>query len=290
MHHNHLSNKPSPAEKLTIGLIQLAFKTGDIDRNLQEAECLINEAAAKGAQLVVLPELWSIGYKVSSTITFEETIPEGKTARFMIGKAKEHKIYVCGGFLEKNLSGGRPYNCVLLISPEGKILLNHHKVELYTPGGEDKAFTPGDDFEIVDTPLGRWAILDSYDGDFPEAWRIVAAIKGADLVIHPSAYESPCEDWWTKLYEASALANAVWCINVNLAGQTADKNFFGCSSIIDPLGTTIANASYVKEGETAKSEVLVKGLDFAEGLRLGRKYNGTLISDRRTDVFRKYSL
>ena len=290
MDSDNLSNKPSPPQKLTVGLIQLAFKTADVDANLKEAGRLIDEAAQKGAQLVALSELWSFGYKVSDRTPFEETIPDGKTAKFMINKAKEHQIYVCGGFLEKNPNGGLPYNGVLLVGPEGTILLNHHKVELYTPGGEDKAFTSGDKFDIVDTPLGRLAVLDSYDGDFPESWRIVAAIKGADLVIHPSAYESPCEDWWTKLYEASALANAVWAVNVNLAGQTGDSNLFGGSCIIDPMGNTIAHASYVKAGESAKSEVLVKELDFAEGLKMGKEYNGALVGDRRVDVFRKYGL
>ena len=290
MDHSSLANKPSPPEKLTVGLIQLAFKTGDVDANLLEAGRLIDEAVQKGAQLVALGELWSFGYKVEDRTPFEETIPDGKTAQFMIHKAKEHGIYVCGGFLEKNPQGGLPFNDVLLIGPDGDILIRHHKVELYTPGGEDKSFAAGDDFAAIDTPLGRWAVLDSYDGDFPESWRIVAAIKGADLVIHPAAYESPCEDWWTKLYEASALSNAVWAVNANLAGPTADSNLFGGSSIIDPLGNTIAHASYIKEGEIAKSEVLVRELDFAEGLRLGREYNGALVGDRRTDVFRKYGL
>lgn len=286
-------NKPSPPEKLTIGLIQLAYKSGDVSANIEEATRLVDQAAHEGAQLIVLPELWSIGYKVEDPASFAEPLTGGKTLDFMIQKAQEHQVYLCGGFLERKETGGLPYNSALLINPEGKIILNHHKVELYTPGGEDKVFTPGDKYAVVDTPLGRWAILICYDGDFPEAWRIVAANKGADLVIHPSAYESPCEElgWWSKLYEASAMTNAVWAVSVNLAGQTTDhSNYFGGSCIIDPMGNTVAHATYVKENEKAKSEVLVKQLDFAQGLRQGILKNGTLVGDRKIAIFHQNGL
>jgi len=289
--------KPAPPEKLTVGLIQLAFKTGDLDYNIQEAARLVDEAAHKGAQLIVLPEIWSIGFKVEDLSPFAETLTEGRTLDFMIGKAKEHQVYICGGFLEKNPDGGPPYNSALVIDPQGKIIHNHRKVQLYTPGGEDLIFTAGNRFDVVNTPLGRWGVLICYDGDFPEAWRILAAVKGADLVIHSTAYESPCEElgWWPQLYEASALTNAVWAVSAHLCGQTAvingqSDNYFGGSCIIDPMGNSIDHLSYVKPNESAHSEVLVKELDFAAGLKKGREMNGVLVMDRRPDVYHQNGL
>lgn len=128
-----------------------------------------------------------------------------------------------------------------------------------------------------------------YEGDFPEVWRIVAANKGADLILHPSAYESPCEvdGWWNKLYEASAMTNAVWIASANMAGQSLDgaKNFFGGSRVIDPTGNTIAEAAYVTFDDKAVSEVLVVELDYAQGLKNGKEWNGCLVDDRKMDVF-----
>lgn len=123
---------------------------------------------------------------------------------------------------------------------------------------------------------------------------IIAANKGADLVIHPAAYETPCEvdGWWDKLYEASAMTNSVWVASANMAGQSKDgaKIFFGGSRIIDPTGNTVAEASYVTFEDQAASEVLVVEIDYAQGLANGKEWNGCLIDDRKVDVYHQNGL
>ena len=220
-------------------------------------------------------------------MSLAEKQSDGKAFNFMKDKAKEHGVYICGGYPELD-DEGNAYDSAALFDPKGELILNHRKVELYTPLGEDKVWKAGDELNVVDTPLGRWGILICYDGDFPETWRILAANKGADLIIHPTAYESPCEDlgWWDKLYEASAMHNAVWAVSANMAGQTTTgSNFFGGSRIINPMGETIASAPFVTAKDKAKSEVLIKELDFAKGLADGKESNGSIVTDRRVDVF-----
>ena len=275
------------AEQLTVGLIQFAFQPGEVEANVAAADELVDEAAAQGADLVVLPELWSIGYGLEDPAAYAEDPQTGPSASFMITKAKEHGIYLCGGYPELG-EDGNAYDSAMLVDPTGTVILNHRKVELYTPLGEDKVWTAGDEFKVVDTEFGRVGILICYDGDFPEPWRILAANQGADLIIHPTAYESPCEEtgWWDKLYEAGALQNAVWLVSANMAGQTAEgNNFFGGSRIIDPMGNTLKSASFITPTEKAESEVLVMTLDFAQGLADGKENNGSLVTDRRLDVF-----
>ncbi len=286
------AEKAAPPEKLTVGLIQFAFLEGDVDGNITEATRLVDEAAAKGAELIVLPELWSIGYGLEDPAALAETQSDGKAFNFMKAKAKEHGVYICGGYPELD-EEGLAYDSAALFNPEGELILNHRKVELYTPLGEDKVWTAGDKLDVVDTPLGRWGILICYDGDFPETWRILAANKGADLIIHPTAYESPCEDlgWWDKLYEASAMHNSVWEVSANMAGQTSTgSNFFGGSRVINPMGETIAQAPFITAEQKAKSEVLLVELDFAKGLADGKESNGSIITDRRVDVFHENGL
>ncbi len=287
-----LGEKSAPPEKLTLGLVQFVFEQEKVDANIRSAAGLVDDAVARGAELVVLPELWSIGYGLENPASFAEPQATNKTVKFMVEKAKEHKVYICGGYPELG-EDGKAYNSAALISPEGEIILNHRKVLLYTPVGEDKLWGAGECFDVVDTPLGRIAILICYDGDFPESWRIVAANKGADLIIHPSAYESPCEveGWWDKLYEAGCLQNAVWLVSANLAGKNlAGGNYFGGSRVIDPMGNTIASAAYVTDDVRAKSETLVVELDFAKGLRDGKDANGCIVIDRKVDVFRANGL
>jgi predicted amidohydrolase len=287
-----LGEKPAAPESLTVGLVQFAFLEGDVEGNIKEADRLIKEAVDKGAQLVVLPELWSIGYGLDDPAAFAQIQSENETFTFMKEKALEHEIYLCGGYPELD-EEGNAYDSAALFGPDGELLLNHRKVELYTPLGEDLVWQAGDRFDVVDTPLGRWGILICYDGDFPETWRILAANKDADLIIHPTAYESPCEDlgWWTKLYEANAMSNAVWAVSANMVGQTsAGNNFFGGSRIINPMGETVAEATYVTAADKAKSEVLVMQLDFAQGLLDGEESNGSIVTDRKVDVFRANGL
>ncbi len=111
------------------------------------------------------------------------------------------------------------------------------------------------------------------------------ACRGADIILHPTAYESPCEEygWWDTLYSAHAMSNAVWCISANLIGATpgGSSHFFGGSRILDPLGCEVAAAVRVPCGSSCVSDVLVAELMLAEGLRLGRQRNGCFLAERK---------
>ncbi|WP_214658872.1 carbon-nitrogen hydrolase family protein [Candidatus Formimonas warabiya] len=278
-------------EKLTLGMIQFQAHPGKVDLNLQEAEMLIGQAAAQGAQIVLLPELWAIGYGIENPQAYAEKIP-GIISGFMSDQAKKHGIYLAGGFPEKGQED-RCYDAAILVNPQGIPILVHRKVHLYCALGEDKIWHPGNSFQVVQTEIGRIGMLICYDGDFPESWRILA-LKGADLILHPTAYESPCETfgWWTKLYEAAALVNGVWCASANMVGDTPDKtsHFFGWSRIITPMGETISQASYIQMGEKCQSEVLVTTVPFAAGLRNSRTINGCFLADRKPEVYQACGL
>lgn len=86
-------------EKIKIGLIQFAFIPGDIDANIAQAEPLIKETADQGAQIVLLPELWSVGYGIDQALLSEPYVTN-KTLNFMIVQARQCGIYVCGGYAE----------------------------------------------------------------------------------------------------------------------------------------------------------------------------------------------
>ena len=201
--------------------------------------------------------------------------------------AKKHKVYIAGGYPEKD-EKDNCYNSAVLINPEGKSILNHRKVHLYSRLGEDKVWVSGNNFKVVQTDLGRIGILICFDGDFPESWRSLA-LQGVDLVLHPTAYESPCDEygWWKKLYESNAIVNSVWCASANLVGTTpvGNSHFFGWSRIINPYGEEVARATRVHPGDYCDTEVLTAEIPFAEGLRKGRERNGCFISDRRPEVY-----
>jgi predicted amidohydrolase len=267
------------SEKLTLGICQIHILRGDgpegdknIARNINEMSELIDEAAAKGAELVVLPEYWACGCIDRDTLQrIAELIPGGRFASFLIEKAKQHNIYINGGSVPEKLDGGRIGNTNIFIDPNGNILSKYSKVHLYSPLSEHLAFTPGDSFKVTNTPWGNFGTLICFDGDFPEDWRIMK-LMGADMVFEVACYESPCETWWTDLYKAHAITNTLWICQVCAVGKCTfptDVNFFGMSRIVAPNGRVVAEGTYYPP-ETPlnkmKSEVLTVTVNLREEL------------------------
>jgi len=217
---------------------------------------------------------------------FKQPIP-GEYTDFLAEKAREHSFYVVAGMPERGQRRAM-HNSAVLISDKGQLLAKHRKVHLYTPLGENKTWTAGDRFTVVDTKIGRIGLLICYDGDFPESWR-TNALMGAELVFHISAYESPCESWWERFYPAAALQNILWAVLCNNVGDTVSDgrpvHFFGRSRIIAPNGETHAEAPNVSPGERGESFLLVDRLDAKRQLEETRRNLKNLVVDRRPELY-----
>jgi len=131
-------------------------------------------------------------------------------------------------------------------------------VHLY--GVEPDAFRPGGDVVTVGdvAGIGRVGLCVCFDGDFPETARALRA-AGADLVLHPSAYEATAERWWDVLYPAQALCNGQWWISANQHGGAPADRMLGGSRVISPDGRTVAAAPRHRDAVTAP-ELLVADL------------------------------
>lgn len=284
---------PVPAvplpEDLTIGVVQLRVEAGDLEGNIAEARKCIRVAAEQGAQLIVLPETWSHGMAPDAK-EYAEPIPGGRIAQFLIGEAKEHRVYICSGTVEKE--DDRIYNCAVLIDDNGTVLERYHKVQLYTNLDEHKQYDFGDRLRVIPTKFGRIGILICYDGDYPEAWRTLAC-QGADIILHPSAYESPCDEWgwWQKIYTTMTMLNGVWCVSANLVARSSndggltENHFFGWSNIINPLGEIVAECEHVLPGGEMRSSVLVQKVNIARGCEEGRNRSNCFLQDLRPELY-----
>lgn len=276
-------------EDLSVGIIQLKIESGELDSNIAEAERCINEAARQGAQLIILPEIWPCGV-VSNAKEFAEPVPGGRVAQFLIRKAKEFKVCICSGIIEKD--GERIYNGAVFIDDEGNILEKYRKVQLYTTLDEHKQYDFGDRLRVFPTKFGRIGLLICYDGDFPEAWRTLA-IGGADIIVHPCAYESPCDawGWWQKIYTTMTMLNGVWCFSANLVAQNVNdhgettNHFFGWSNIINPMGDIVAECEHVLPGGELRSSVLVQKVNIAKGSAEGRLRSACFLQDLRPEIY-----
>jgi predicted amidohydrolase len=241
------------------------------------ARRLAAQAAAEGADLLLLPELWSSGYDLARAGQYAAPLDRGAFA-VMADLAQTHQIYVGGTALEAN-PAGRPFNTAVLYTPQGTLAATYHKVHLWGPLGELEYLTAGQTLPVFDLPWGRVALAVCYDLRFPELWRRYAD-GGASLVLIPAAWPSHRVEHWRLLLRARALENQYMVAGCNRAGGGADAGqdrFGGYSGLADPWGRVLAEAG-------PEPELVSSTVDLDEVARARQLF--PFLADRRPDVYR----
>lgn len=260
------------AGTVTIGIAQWQSRCGDPDRNLHDALDFVATLAGRGADLIVLPELWPCGYDPASVAKDAEGAAEplvGPRGRALAAAAQSHGVWLFAGSVPER-DGAQLYNTAPVYGPDGRLAAAHRKVYLYVPLGEDDVFTAGDRATVVDVDgIGTVGISTCFDGDHPAYARMLHD-RGARVVIAPCAYETATETWWDVLYPANALANGQWWVMANQCGG----ELLGKSRIIAPDGTVAAQAGRVGDG--VGPELLVATLDLDAGVRAAQVEAGAL--------------
>jgi predicted amidohydrolase len=271
-------------ETATVGIAQWLPIPSETQRNEETARAAVVDLAARGADLVVLPEMWRTGYDPSRLAEHSREAAEpldGPLVTRLRTWAREQSVTLCAGTIPE-LDGSCVYNTAVLIDADGEVLTAHRKVHLYRPGGEDVAFGAGSSLRVVRTSrLGSVGVLVCFDGDFFESARTLA-LAGAELVILPAAYETGAERWWDLLYPAQALSNAQWWVMANQCGNNGSIEFLGGSRVIAPDGEIVASLPRTGSGEV---EYLVTEVKLAQRLQVARQEAGVLLADRRPDAY-----
>ncbi|MCH1999483.1 hydratase, partial [Achromobacter xylosoxidans] len=172
------------ASAIHVASVQTAPVMGEVAANVARSIELVEQAAAQGARLVVLPELANTGYVFASrqeAHALAESVPDGPSSQAWIALAQRLRIYLVAGIAER--SGGRLYNAAIIAGPDG-YLGTYRKLHLW--GDENLFFEPGDlGLPVFDTEFGRLGVAICYDGWFPEVYRLLA-LRGADIVAVPT--------------------------------------------------------------------------------------------------------
>jgi N-carbamoylputrescine amidase len=281
-------------ENFRIGLVQMSCSL-DPNENLAKAEWKIREAAAKGAQVICLPELFRSQYfcreEKAELFALAESIPGPSTEA--LGKlARELKVVIVGSLFERR-AAGLYHNTVAVLGPDGEITGLYRKMHipddpLYF---EKFYFTPGDlGFSSVATPFGKLGVLICWDQWYPEGARI-AALSGADLLVYPTAigwhpsekaeYGPAQLDAWRTIQRSHAIANGIYVAAVNRVGYEGPPDhgleFWGSSFIADPFGQVIA------QGSCDQEEILSADCDPRRMEDVRR--NWPFLRDRRIDAY-----
>ena len=221
-----------------VASIQLWIGEEDKSRRIERVESLLDQA--KGANLVILPEIWNIGYFSFDLYSKESETVSGETARRMSQKAKEHGFYLhTGSFVEEE--DGKLFNTSLLFNPEGKLIARYRKIHLFGyRSQESQILSRGSEVVVVETPLGKIGICTCYDLRFPELFRMMLN-KGAELFLVASGWPYPRLEHWLMFNRIRAIENSAFLISSNCAGKNRGTQFCGHSMIVDPWGTILAS-------------------------------------------------
>ena len=257
---------------------------------MKKTEQKIIEAAAKGAQIICMQELYRSRYfpqEENVDISgLTESIQGPSTEAFSV-LAKKLSAVIVAPIFEKN-PNGKNYNTAVVIDADGKTAGVYRKAHIpYDPYFYEKDyFAPGEEpYKAIDTKYARIGVLICYDQWFPEPARI-NALDGAQIIFYPTAigyikgHTSADGDWhdaWRTVQRAHAIANGVHVAAVNRVGGEGWLEFWGGSFVCDSFGKVLAEAG------TTQEEVVVAKLDLSHNERI--KEGWGFLRNRRPDTY-----
>jgi deaminated glutathione amidase len=236
-------------DRIRVACVQMTSRA-DKAVNLATAERLVSQAAATGADVVVLPEKWNaIGDAAVSHAT-AEPIEGGESVEAMSRWSRQHGITLVGGSITERREGREKLsNTSLVLDPEGQIVAAYRKIHLFDVevGGvlyrESEAEEPGEEPVVAEIEDWKLGLSVCYDIRFPELYRILA-LEGAELVTVPAHFTTPTgKDHWHVLLRARAIENQLYVAAAAQIGETLPgKPAYGRSLIADPWGIVMAQA------------------------------------------------
>jgi predicted amidohydrolase len=247
--HNGRANGSGGAG-LDVAIIQMNSRD-DSRENIAAALDLIDRAAATGARLVALPEVWPYLGPDDAVLDQAETIP-GPVTELLAQRARRHGIYIHGGSIyEKRPGDSGVYNTTVVLDPTGEIVARYSKIHMYdvvldgvAEYQESASVTPGDEIIITEIDGIAVGLTICYDLRFPELFRILA-LRGAQAIMLPAAFTLMTgKDHWEPLIRARAIENELYMIAPAQWGtHPPGKWCFGRSMVVDPWGTVLATAA-----------------------------------------------
>lgn len=232
----------------TAALLQMC-SSANLNENLARAADLLDEAAAGGAALAALPEMWPcMSGNDSHKLACAEQQGSGPVQSLLSAKAAQHRMHVCGGsLLLRGARGSKPRNSCLLHGPDGRLIARYDKIHLFRFLADDRSYDetgllePGQAPVFADTALGRIGLAVCYDLRFPELFRKLAE---PDMIIAPSAFTMQTGlAHWELLVRTRAVENLCHVLAPAQCGKhEGGLRSWGHSTAVSPWGAILADA------------------------------------------------
>lgn len=266
----------------SVAACQLRIDIDDPEGNRRRVVAAVEDAVARGARLVVLPELVISGYvfaDVAEAVERSEAV-DGPTVTLLAELSRRHGIVLVAGFCERG-EGERPYNSLAILDG-GELLAVYRKTHLW--GTEKDVFAVGDVLApVVQTSVGVVAAMICYDLEFPEMVRDVA-LRGAQILVAPSNWPSNAPPRGERAPEvvkaqAGAAVNRVFVVVCDRVGAERGVGWIGGSLICDVEGYPVAGPA---QGEET---TLLAELDLSRALSKEVGPYNDAFADRRADLY-----
>jgi len=249
--------------------LQMDLVWEDCDENLRRAASMLEEAAACGARLAVLPEMFNTGFTMNASAAAAHA---DRTRSFLSEQAQARGLWVCAGYADP--ASPRPRNGCSIFDPAGAERLRYHKIHPFSLAGEHEHYDGGQEVATVEVEGLRVTPLVCYDLRFPEPFR--AAAEDTDLFVVIANWPARRREAWRCLLRARAIENQCFVLGVNRVGLAGKLPHAGDSTVFDPLGETVSAAAW----QVGRIEADVS----AEEVRSCRE-TFSFLADRRPDVY-----
>ncbi|MGS1017362.1 N-carbamoylputrescine amidase [Allosphingosinicella humi] len=273
--------------QVTVAALQLAF-SDDVAENIEAVSALVREAAAKGAKIILPPELFEGHYfcRTQDEDHFARALPVGEhpAVLAMQSLAKELKVYIPTSFFEAD--GHHHYNSLAMIGDEGELMGVYRKSHIPDgPGYSEKFyFRPGNTgFKVWKTRYGTIGVGICWDQWYPETARAMM-LMGADILLYPTAIGTEPHDpdldtsrLWRRAMIGHAVSNVVPVVASNRIGTEGGQRFYGHSFICDERG------DYLAEFGAEETGVLVATVDTVQAKKHRAAFG--FFRDRRPDLY-----
>ena len=229
-------------KEIRVSMLQMSSIIGDVEANCDKVKFLINKFLDKKTDVLVLPEVWTVGWSCSHFKSSAQRLEDSSVIQFLSLIAKEYNINIIGGsFITEN--NGKYYNTCPVINRAGKLLATYSKNHLYSYYGcdEGKYITVGDSPVMVELDGVKFGLTICYDIRFPEIYRAYR-IAGADILVNCAAWGSKKPIPWEVMTKSRAVENQCYMVALTQSGYIENGEYnLGESRIIDYKGEEISS-------------------------------------------------
>ncbi|HEU4963337.1 MAG TPA: carbon-nitrogen family hydrolase [Bacilli bacterium] len=260
---------------LKLALLQIDIAFGDPEANRAKARAWIEQAAQQGADVIVLPEMWTTAYSLENIRDIADR-DGAETIALCNELAKTYHVNIHAGSVA-NLRGDDVYNTTYLFNREGEVVGDYSKIHLFRLMDEEKYLLGGDKvgrFQLDGVEVGT---MICYDLRFPELARTLS-LDGAQVLFLPAEWPHPRLNHWRHLQIARAIENQMFVVSCNRVGRAGETEFFGHSMVIDPWGEVVFEAD-----ETEGLHLVEIDLGIVPEIRS----RIPIFEDRRPDLYTK---